>query len=113
MIDIFSLTTNKLIEKLKEGEISSVEVCTLYIERIEKFEKDVKAWEFFDKFDKPFLCTFADNDPVTAGIEKQFFARIPGTKGLPHDTIKKGGHFVQENAPEQVSQAIINLIHST
>ena len=49
MIDIFSLTTNKLVEKLKEGEISSVEVCTQYIERIEKFEKDVKAWEYFDK----------------------------------------------------------------
>jgi Asp-tRNA(Asn)/Glu-tRNA(Gln) amidotransferase A subunit family amidase len=49
MIDIFSLTTNKLVEKLKEGEISSVEACTLYIERIEKFEKDVKAWEHFDK----------------------------------------------------------------
>ena len=49
MIDIFSLTTNKLVEKLKEGEISSVEACTLYIERIEKFEKDVKAWEYFDK----------------------------------------------------------------
>ena len=28
MIDIFSLTTNKLVEKLKEGEISSVEACT-------------------------------------------------------------------------------------
>ena len=49
MIDIFSLTTNKLVEKLKEGEISSVEACTLYVERIEKFEKDVKSWEHFDK----------------------------------------------------------------
>ena len=49
MINIFSLTTNKLVEKLKDGEISSVEACTLYIERIEKFEKDVKAWEYFDK----------------------------------------------------------------
>ena len=49
MIDIFSLTANKLVEKLKEGEISSVEACTQYIERIEKFEKDVKAWKCFDK----------------------------------------------------------------
>ena len=49
MIDIFSLTANKLVEKLKEGEISSVEVCTQYIERIKKFEKDVKAWAHFDK----------------------------------------------------------------
>jgi len=49
MIDIFSLTANKLVEKLKEGEISSVEVCKQYIERIKKFEKDVKAWAHFDK----------------------------------------------------------------
>ena len=49
MIDIFSLTANKLVEKLKEGEISSVEVCTQYIDRIKKFEKDVKAWAHFDK----------------------------------------------------------------
>ena len=49
MIDIFSLTANKLVEKLKEGEISSVEVCTQYIDRIKEFEKDVKAWAYFDK----------------------------------------------------------------
>jgi len=49
MIDIFSLTTNKLVEKLKEGEISSVEVCKQYIDRIKEFEKDVKAWAHFDK----------------------------------------------------------------
>ena len=49
MTDIFSLTTLKLTQKLKEGEISSVEVCTQYIDRINKFEKDVKAWAYFDK----------------------------------------------------------------
>ena len=49
MIDIFSLTANKLVEKLKEGEISSVEVCKQYIDRIKEFEKDVKAWAYFDK----------------------------------------------------------------
>ena len=27
------------------------------------------AWEFFDSFDKPFLCAFADNDPVTANSQ--------------------------------------------
>ncbi|MDA7552030.1 amidase [Candidatus Pelagibacter sp.] len=49
MTDIFSLTTNELVEKLREGQISSVEVCSQYIERIKKFEKDVKAWAHFDK----------------------------------------------------------------
>ena len=48
-MNIFSLTTNKLVEHLKTGQISSVEVCTQYIERIEKFEKDINAWKYFDK----------------------------------------------------------------
>ncbi len=41
--DIFSLSANELAERLREGEISAVEVCSQYIERIGKFEKDVKA----------------------------------------------------------------------
>ena len=49
MIDIFSISTNELVAKMREGQISSVEVCKAYIERITKFEKDVKAWSFFDK----------------------------------------------------------------
>ncbi len=49
MTNIFSITTIELVAKMKEGQISSVEVCNAYIERINKFEKDVKAWNFIDK----------------------------------------------------------------
>ena len=49
MLDIFSLSTNELVLKMQEGQISSIEVCKAYIERINKFEKDVKAWSFIDK----------------------------------------------------------------
>jgi Asp-tRNA(Asn)/Glu-tRNA(Gln) amidotransferase A subunit family amidase len=49
MTDIFSIPTNQLVAKMREGQISSVEVCKAYIERINKFEKDVKAWNFLDK----------------------------------------------------------------
>ena len=72
-----------------------------------------KAWAFFEAFEKPFLCAFTDNDPVTAGQQEEFLNRVPGTKGLPHTTIKGGGHFVQENAPDQVASVIIDLIRST
>ncbi|MEM7097606.1 MAG: haloalkane dehalogenase [Pseudomonadota bacterium] len=72
-----------------------------------------KAWEFFERFEKPFLCAFADNDPVTRGGEAQFLEKVPGTKDLPHTTIKGGGHFVQEGAPEQVARVIIELVNST
>ena len=43
------MTTSELVTKMREGQVSSVEVCKAYIERINKFEKDVKAWNFFDK----------------------------------------------------------------
>ena len=49
MINIFSLSTNELVAKMRDGQISSAEVCKAYITRIDKFEKDVKAWNFFDK----------------------------------------------------------------
>ena len=41
MLNIFSLSTNELVAQLREGQISSVEVCKAYLERVEKFEKDV------------------------------------------------------------------------
>ena len=49
MMDIFKLTITELAHQLREGQISSVDACSQYIERIEKFEKDVKAWAHFSK----------------------------------------------------------------
>ncbi len=49
MIDIFSISTNELVAKMRSGDISSVEVCKAYLDRIKKYEKDVKAWSFLDK----------------------------------------------------------------
>tara|TARA_B100000902_G_scaffold295235_1_gene282025 strand:- start:2172 stop:3524 length:1353 start_codon:yes stop_codon:yes gene_type:complete len=49
MIDIFSLSIEELALKIKDAQISSSEVCEKYIERINKFEKDIKAWAHFDK----------------------------------------------------------------
>ena len=49
MTNIFSISANAIVEKLKNGDISCVDLCKAYIERIDKFEKNVKAWAFFDK----------------------------------------------------------------
>ena len=76
-------------------------------------EAQRRAWEFFAGFEKPFLCAFADNDPVTRGLDAQFRETVPGARGLPHVTIEGGGHFVQENCPDQVANAIVGLIRST
>ena len=49
MTDIFSLSLEELANKIKSAQLTSVEVCEKYVERINKFEKDVKAWAHFDK----------------------------------------------------------------
>ena len=49
MTDIFSLSLEELANKIKSAQLTSVEVCEKYIQRIHKFEKDVKAWAHFDK----------------------------------------------------------------
>ncbi len=72
-----------------------------------------RAWAFYETFEKPFLCAFADDDPVTKGGDQAFIERVPGARGHPHTTIKGGGHFVQENAPDQVAQVILDFIRAT
>ena len=49
MKDIFSLKVEEIASKIKDGQLTSFEVCEKYIEKINKFEKDVKAWVHFDK----------------------------------------------------------------
>ena len=60
MIDVLSLSVEELASKIKDAQITSVEVCTQYIERINKFEKDINAWAYFDK--KLLLEKAADAD---------------------------------------------------
>ena len=64
------------------------------------------AWTVLEAFDKPFLTAFSDKDPVTGGGEAVFQARVPGAKGRKHATIEGGGHFLQEDCPEQIADVI-------
>jgi len=49
MSDLFSIPVHEIVKKIKDGKLTSVEICKSYIDRINKFEKDVKAWVYFDK----------------------------------------------------------------
>ncbi len=72
-------------------------------------EENKAAWEVLRKFDKPFMCAFADNDPVTAGGDKTFLEQVPGCQGIEHRTISPAGHFLQQDQPQQCVQAILDL----
>jgi haloalkane dehalogenase len=71
------------------------------------------AWEVLGRFDKPVLTCFSDKDAVTAGGEKVIIERIPGAKGQPHTIIKGGGHFLQEDAADQLTALINDFIAAT
>ena len=49
MSEIISLSLEQLATKIKDAQLSSVDVCKAFIERIEKYEKAIKAWAHFDK----------------------------------------------------------------
>ena len=49
MNEIVNYSVEELINKISNSQITSVEICEAYIERINKFEKDINAWAFFDK----------------------------------------------------------------
>ena len=65
-----------------------------------------KAWEVLSTWNKPFLCAFSDQDPITGGGDRVLLAKIPGTAGQPHTTIEGGGHFLQEDRGEELARVV-------
>jgi haloalkane dehalogenase len=73
-------------------------------------EANRKAWEVFRRWEKPFLTAFSDGDPITSGGEIIFQRLVPGAKDQPHITIKGAGHFLQEQAGEELARVIVKFI---
>jgi haloalkane dehalogenase len=71
----------------------------------------LESWKLLVKFEKPFLTVFSNSDPITKGGEKILQQRIPGTKNQPH-RILQGKHFLQEDAPEELSRIINEFVNS-
>ncbi len=67
------------------------------------------AWKILEQWQKPFLTTFSNKDPIMRGGEKYFQKRVPGAKDLPH-VILRGGHFLQEDSPQEFAEAVNQLL---
>lgn len=68
------------------------------------------AWKVLEQWHKPMVLCFSDSDPVTAGGDAPFLAKVPGAQGQPHVTIEHAGHFFQEDAGPQLAQLLIDVI---
>ncbi|MAJ85683.1 MAG: amidase [Candidatus Pelagibacter sp.] len=112
MKDIVSLTAIELVEQLKSGEISCVEACEAFIERVNKFEKNVKAWAYIDK--KSILEKAKEKDeyrksgkPVgplhglPIGVKD-----IIGTEDMPTGC----GTVLRKGMPESSDAEVVNLL---
>ena len=76
-------------------------------------KEQAAAWDVFRNWKKPFLCAFTDNDPVTGGGDAIFRQQVPGTKDQNHETIKGGGHFLQEGRAPELSQIVSEFVLNT
>ena len=76
---------------------------------MEGVAENIRAWEVLKNWEKPFLTGFSDQDPVTKGGEKIFQKLIPGAAGQPHAIVEGGGHFLQEDVHETLSEMLIAL----
>ena len=76
-------------------------------------EANRAAWRVFKKWQKPFLTTFSNRDPITRGGEKVWQEGVPGAKGLNHVRILNGGHFLQEDKGAELAEVLIRFVTET
>ena len=69
------------------------------------------SWDRLRDYGKPVLTVFSSDDPITRGGDRIIQSRIPGAKNQPH-RILKGGHFLQEDAPGALADAICDFVNA-
>jgi haloalkane dehalogenase len=71
------------------------------------------AWASLERFDRPFVTAFSDQDPVTRGADAALQRRIAGAAGQPHITLAGGGHFLQEDVGPELARVVVDLVERT
>ena len=67
-----------------------------------------KLWqEVFEKWDKPFLVAFGDNERITLAMKDVFLERIPNPTVI---TLGGASHFVQEEVGPELAQIISDFV---
>ncbi|TYL45065.1 haloalkane dehalogenase [Nocardioides sp. BGMRC 2183] len=70
------------------------------------------AWDVLSASDVPFLIAFSDSDPITGAMAPILRKLIPGAQGRTHPTVANAGHFLQEDAGEELGRLIADFIQA-
>jgi haloalkane dehalogenase len=68
------------------------------------------AWLTLTELDIPFLCAFGDSDPITGPMAPILQRAMKGAAGLDHSTISNAGHFLQEDAGEELAEIVARFV---
>lgn len=73
-------------------------------------EANRAAWRVLSASELPFLVAFSDGDPITGAMAPLLRELVPGTRGLDHPTIRGAGHFLQEDAGEELGRVVADFV---
>ena len=76
-------------------------------------EANRAAWKIFGAWQKPFLTTFSNRDPITRGGEVPWQETVPGAKNREHVRIRNAGHFLQEDKGPELAEVLLKFMRES
>jgi len=73
-------------------------------------EANRAAWKALCDSATPMLVAFSDSDPITGAMAEVFAGQMRGALGIEHPVITNAGHFLQEDAGEDLAHAIVRFL---
>jgi haloalkane dehalogenase len=72
-----------------------------------------RAWATLTASATPVLVAFSDGDPITAAMGPILQRALPGAVGREHPTIADAGHFLQEDAGDELARRVVDFVRAT
>lgn len=69
------------------------------------------AWAALSASSTPMLVAFGDSDPITGPMADIFKHDMRGAQGINHPLVHGAGHFIQEDAGEELAKHIVEFLH--
>jgi haloalkane dehalogenase len=68
------------------------------------------AWAALCASSTPMLVAFSDGDPITGGMAPILQREMPGAQGIDHPVVGNAGHFLQEDAGDELAGYIVDFL---